>query len=123
MKGFVKTLEAGLAVVLILILIVFFFTERLKNESDISRVGYDCLKYLDYKGVLRYYAINDLESNLISDLRNCIPQILNYTAKICTTTVCNTELPEDKTIFLSSYLIAGEDSINRTLINIWVWSK
>ncbi|NIM47258.1 MAG: hypothetical protein GTN40_03825 [Candidatus Aenigmarchaeota archaeon] len=122
MKGYVKTLEAGIAIILILISMVFLFPEKTKTEPQISDVGYNCLKYLDYGKSLRYYAVNDFESDLINDLRSCLPPILNYTAKICTTTLCNTELPSDKTVFLSSYLISGEDSINPVLINLWVWS-
>ena len=122
MKGYVKTLEAGIAIVLILVSMVFLFPEKTRTEPQISDTGYSCLKYLDYEGVLRYYAVNNLESNLISDLRDCLPPILNYTAKICPTIICNAILPEDKTVFLSSYLIAGEKSINPVLINLWVWS-
>jgi len=122
MKGFVKTLEAAIAIVLILISIVFLFPEKTRTESQISDIGYNCLKYLDYRGVLRYYAVNSLESNLISDLKGCLPPILNYTARICSTIICDTNLPQDKTVFLSSYLIAGEESISPVLINLWVWS-
>ncbi len=102
---------------------VFLFPGETETEPQISDTGYNCLRYLDYEGVLRNYAANSLESDLISDLRKCVPPILNYTARICTSTSCNTELPTDKTIFLSSYLIAGEAQIDRTLINLWVWSK
>jgi len=68
MKGYVKTLEAGVAIVLILVSMVFLFPEKIRIEPQISDTGYNCLKYLDYKEVLRYYAVNNLESNLISDL-------------------------------------------------------
>ncbi len=122
-KGYIKTLEAGIAIVLILISMVFLFPEKTRTEPQISNVGYNCLKYLDYKGILRYYAVNNLESDLILDLRSCIPPILNYTVKICSTPTCITELPENETIFLSSYLIAGENSIDPKLINLWIWSK
>lgn len=122
MKGYIKTLEAGIAIVLILVSMIFLFSDRARKEPQLSDIGYNCLKYLDYKGVLRYYAVNNLESSLISNLRGCIPPILNYKARICTTTSCNTQLPTDRTVFLSSYLIAGENTINNVLINVWVWS-
>ena len=123
MKGFVKTLEAGIAIVLILVSMVFLFPEKTRTEPQISDTGYSCLKYLDYEGVLRYYAVNNLEPDLISDLGDCLPPILNYTAKICTTSTCITELPENEAISSSSYLIAGEDFVEPTLINLWFWSK
>ena len=122
-KGFIKTLEAGIAIVLILVSMVFIFPEKPTIEPQISDTGYGCLKYLDERGVLRYYAVNNLETSLISDLKGCIPTLLNYTARICITSTCNTLLPTNKTVSLSSYLIAGEGSISPTLINLWVWLK
>jgi hypothetical protein len=122
MKGYVKTLEAGIAIVLILASIIFLFPEQTKKEPQIPDTGYDCLRYLDQKGLLSYYAENNLELELNSELRECIPPILEYKAKICTITDCDAILPTYKTIFLSSYLIAGESSFNPTLINLWIWS-
>lgn len=122
-KGFVKTLEAGIAIALILVSMVFLFPEKTVGKPDISKTGYNCLKYLDYKGTLRHYAINNMEASLIFDLRSCIPPSLDYKAKICSTSFCSSQTPADKEVFLSSYLIAGEDSFKPTLINLWVWSK
>ena len=123
MKGFIKTLEAALAIVLILVSMVFLFKERVSNESQISDTGYGCLKNLDNQGSLRYYAVTNLESRLNSDLKGCIPPLFDYSAKICTSVSCDTNLPSDKAVFLSSYLIAGWDSMRPTLINLWVWLK
>lgn len=121
-KGFIKTMEAGIAIVLILASVVFLFTQKEEYEPQLSSVGYNCLKNLDNSGILRYYAENKMESSLISDLRDCIPPLFNYNVKICITSSCISQLPSDKDIFLSSYLIAGDDSIEPTLINLWVWS-
>ncbi len=123
MKGYIKTLEAGIAIVLILVSIIFLFPERTKKDPQISDTGYNCLKYLEQTGALRYYAVNNLESNLNSYLRACLPPILNYTTKICSAMPCNIQVPENRTIFLSSYMIAGNDTFfNPILINLWFWS-
>ena len=122
-KGFVKTLEAGIAIALILVSMVFLFPEKTVIKPKISDTGYNCLKYLDNKGILRQYAVNNMEANLISDLRSCIPPSLDYKAKICLTSSCISQTPVDKEVFLSSYLIAGEDSFKQALINLWVWTK
>jgi hypothetical protein len=122
-KGFVKTLEASIAIVLILISIVFLFPERTKNKTQISHAAYDCLKYIDNKGLLRNYAVNGFESNLVSDLRACISPLYDYTVKMCTSTACNSQLPSNKEVFLSSYIIAGEDTFRPTLINLWIWLR
>ncbi|OGI11726.1 hypothetical protein A3K64_00335 [Candidatus Micrarchaeota archaeon RBG_16_36_9] len=122
MKGFIKTVEAGIAIVLMLVSIVFLFVQNKPYEPQIADLGYNCLKNMDDDGTLRYYAENNLESNIISDLRYCIPPLFDYKVKVCTTSHCISELQTDKTIFLSSYIIAGSDSFNPRLVNLWIWS-
>jgi hypothetical protein len=122
-KGFEKTLEAAIAIVLILVSIVFMFTNKEITEPQMSATGYECLKNLDNQGLLRYYAANGLEDSLNADLKTCIPPLLNYTTKICATSTCNTVLPINKTVFLSTYLIAGDNSFNPRLVDLWVWLK
>lgn len=123
MKGVIKTLEAALAVIIVLIAVIFVFTPQPKSEPQISNIGYECLNYLDNKGVLRYYAVNNLESDLKSDLKTCLFPMFNYTARVCTTAYCSVQIPENKTVYLSSYLIAGDDTMKPTLINLWIWSS
>jgi hypothetical protein len=122
-KGFEKTLEAAIAIVLILVSIIFLFTNKEITEPQLSATGYECLKNLDNQGMLRYYAANGLEDRLNADLKTCIPSLLNYTTKICATSTCNTVLPINKTVFLSTYLIAGDNSFNPRLVDLWVWLK
>lgn len=122
-KGFEKTLEAAIAIVLILVSMVFLFTGEEVTEPQMSVTGYECLKNLDNQGLLRYYAANDLGDSLNADLKACIPPLLNYTVKICATSTCNTLLPINKTVFLSTYLIAGDNSFNPRLVDLWVWLK
>ena len=123
MKGIFKTLEAVLGVILILLVITTIYPIQPRIEVQLSDVGYNCLKYLDDKSVLRYYALNNLESDLNNDLKNCLPPTMNFTVKICSTTICTSNIPEDLPVFLSSYLIAGDGYVDPTLVNLWVWSK
>lgn len=122
-KGFEKTLEAAIAIVLILVSIVFLFTGNGITEPQMSNTGYECLKNLDNQGLLRYYAVNDLEVSLSDSLKACIPPLLGYATKICSTSACSAVLPVNKTIFLSTYLIAGDNSFNPRLVDLWVWLK
>ncbi len=94
------------------------------REFYFSDQGYNCLKYLDQKGLLRYYVYNDLVGDLNNDLRDCLPSISDYTFKICSTSSCITSIPPDKSTFLSSYLIAGNTTnYDHRLINLWIWLK
>jgi len=123
MKGIFKTLEAVLGVILILIVITSVYPIQSRTDVQLSDTAYNCLKYLDDKTVLRYYAMNNLESDLNDDIEDCLPNTMNFTARICSTTTCTANVPEDLPVFLSSYLIAGNTYIDPTLVNLWVWSK
>ena len=117
-------MEAILSSVIILIGITIIFPIQQSSEISFSKIGYDCLEYLDQKGLLRYYAGNSMIIELNNELKNCLPSVADFKIKICTTSDCrDTTIPYDKTVYLSSYLIAGENTYNRELINLWIWSK
>jgi len=122
MKGFIKTLEAVLGVILIIIPLFTLYTPQ-RIEEQFSDIGYNCLKDLDNRNLLRYYAVNNMNTELNNNLRDCLPYLIEFNFKICTTSVCSVNVPENKTVFLSSYVIAGHESIEPTLINLWLWSK
>jgi len=122
MKGFIKTLEAVLGVILIIIPLFTLYTPQ-RIEEQFSDIGYNCLKDLDNKNLLRYYAVNNNTIELNNSLRDCLPYLIEFDFKICTTSVCSVNVPENKTVFLSSYIIAGYESTEPTLINLWLWSK
>ena len=122
-KGFVKTLEASLAIVFIFISMIFLFPYRSNDVDGTSDITYLCLKDMDNSGYLRHYASNNMEAELNQELGSCIPSSLNFTARICTTSDCSTQLPSGKNVYLSSYVIAGDNSLMPALIDIWVWSE
>jgi len=118
------TLEAILGSVLVLVGIMIIFPVQQRSEVAFSEIGYSCLNYLDQKGLLRYYIVNGMNTELNDSLKNCLPSISDFKFKICSTSDCiDTSIPYDKTVYLASYLIAGENTYNRKLINLWVWSK
>ena len=122
MKGFIKTLEAVLGVILIVIPLFTLYTPQ-RIEEQLSDIGYNCLKDLDNKNLLKYYAINNMNTELNNSLRDCLPYLIEFNFKICKTSVCSINVPENKTVFLSSYIIAGYETVDPTLINLWLWSK
>lgn len=123
MKGFSYTMEAVFGAILILLTLLNIYAIIPRTENNLSELGYNCLKNIDNKGLLRYYALNELNLELNSNLRECLPFSIDFKFKVCSTADCNISLPQDKSVFLSSYLIAGDSSFSPTLINLWVWSK
>lgn len=123
MKAMLYTLEAILGAVLVLVGIISIFPIQQQKEMIFSDVGYSCLSYLDQKGFLRYYAVNDMVTELNNSLKNCLPSVTDFKIKICSSSDCKDTTPIDKNVYLSSYLIAGENTYNNKLINLWVWLK
>jgi hypothetical protein len=124
MKGMMHTMEAILGSIIVLVGIIIIFPTQPRSEIRFSEIGYYCLSYLDQEGLLRYYAINNMNTELNNSLKSCLPAVADFKFKICSASDCiDTSVPYGKTVYLSSYLFAGENTYNRRLINLWTWSK
>jgi hypothetical protein len=121
-KGYMKTLEASLSIVLVLVFIVFLFPQRSYIEPQASDKTHYCLEHLEQGGLLGYYAENGMESELNRDMISCMLPF-NATARICSSADCSASLPSGKSVFMSSYMTAGQAVFGPRLINVWVWSK
>jgi len=120
----IHTMEAVLGTLLILGGIILIFPTQQQNEINFSDITYSCLSNLDQRGLLRYYAINNMNTELNNSLKSCLPPIADFTFKTCSSSSCiDTTIPYNKTVYLSTYFIAGENSYNRKIINLWIWSK
>lgn len=124
MKGVLHTLEAVIAVMIILLGVGFIYPLREKVELSAADVGYKCLSSLDQEGLLKYYVSNDMTSSLNNSLRNCITLGIDFNFKMCDSAVCNPDsIPDDKEIFFSSYLVSGYETYDSRLVNVWLWLK
>jgi hypothetical protein len=120
----IHTMEAVLGTLLILGGIMLIFPIQQQNEINFSDISYSCLGMLEQKGLLRHYVSNNMNTELNNNLRDCLPSVADFKFKICSSSSCmDTTIPYNKTVYLSSYLIAGENTYDRKVINIWVWSK
>jgi len=120
----IHTMEAILGSILVLIGVAIILPTQQQREISFSESGYSCLNYLDQKGLLRNYVVNDMITELNNSFKNCLPSLTDFKFKICSTSNCiDTTIPYNKTVYLSSYLITGENTYNKKLINLWVWLK
>jgi len=118
------TMEAILGSVLILIGITFITPTQQRADTSFSEAGYSCLRQLDQEGLLRFYAVNSMDAELDNSLKSCLPPVSDFKFKICSSADCiDATIPYTKTVYLSSYLISGENTYNRKLINLCIWSK
>ncbi len=122
MKGYVQTLEAVIALGIILLSITIVLTPQTYPEKvDLKDNYYNFLDHIDNKGLLRSYVENNMEAELSDELEDCLPKIASFSVKICSTSNCIASLPEDKTIESYNYFVAGYKTPNPKLIKIWLW--
>jgi hypothetical protein len=120
MKGFVQMLEAVISIALIVSVLFLFFYPKTFQTENLYLKGYSCLKDLDNKGLLRYYAQNSLHSDLRVSLNFCLRPIV-FDAVICKTVECNSEILPNKTITHITYFIAGDNTFDKAQIDLWMW--
>jgi len=123
MKATVHTLEAVIGTLILLAGVMSIYPISERNDYYFSDDGYKCLRYLDEGGLLRNYVYSGMTDELNNSLRACLPQTAGYDFKVCQTASCTTSLPQDRSVFLSSYLLSGEKSYDPRIINIWLWLK
>jgi hypothetical protein len=117
-------MEAILGSILVLVGIMLIFPTQQQREINFSEIGFSCLNSLDQKGFLRNYIVNDMVTELNNSLKDCLSAVADFKFKICSSSDCiDQTIPYNKTVYISSYLIAGENTYNRKLINLWIWSK
>lgn len=124
MKGMMYTLEAMIAAVLILatLITVYSFSKQETgfDAATIKESGYSCVRSLDGRGVLRYYALANDSVGVRSYLKSCLPRSLNFSISFCQT--CAPDVPGNKTIISVNYMIAGEAALFQpTNANLFLW--
>jgi hypothetical protein len=123
MKAMMYTIEAVLGTLLILMGILYIYPTNHQGETSLSEIGYSCLIYLDQNGLLRHYAVNGMTADLSSSLRNCLPSAAEFSFKVCQSPDCKASVPSDRNVYATSYVIAGDETYDRHLINLWTWLK
>lgn len=120
-KGFLYTLEAMIASLLILSsLLLIYNIQEPKSEKIPIELGYNCLKEMDYKGFLRNYVLNNDVQQINNYLDDCLPKTIDSSISFGE----QVTLPTNVSVVIVDYLIAGEkDTFNPVLINLYMWSK
>jgi len=124
-KGMIYTLEAVMAAVLILgtLITVYSFSKQEAgfDAATIRESGYSCIRSLDGRGILRYYALANDSAGIRSYLKSCLPRSLNFSMQFCAS--CAPDVPGNKTIVSVNYMIAGEAALFQpSNANLFLWS-
>lgn len=128
-KGSMFTVEAFLAVFMVVMVFFFLYSEGIKipkfHQKSIEHFTYDCLRNLDLEHGLRNKVGGDNRAGIVADLQNCVPGAMGYNVTLCDWSGCdNIYLPDNKTVVSSSYYVAGrEDNYTPTEVRIYGWEK
>lgn len=119
------TLEAMIAALLILSTLVAVYSFSKPQESfdtvTIREKGYFCLKDVDNRGLLRYYALANDSAGIREYFSKCLPHSLNFSVSFCA--ACAADIPRNRTIVPINYLVAGEGAtFQPTNANLFLWS-
>ncbi len=108
----------------VIILVFFVLTLGVRYtlplpEVGLSRMGYEILEDLDKKGELRSYVVNNQTDLLESKIHI---QGYNHTVKICDLQdVCSGKEPGGLNVWVSSYLISGENAYDPYEVRLFMW--
>ena len=112
-----------IASILILTIILIVYNGSVQNRSfesvSMADFAYNCLKDLDNKGILRYYAL-DNNTQIRSYITSCLPRTLNFSIGFCNGCAAANV---NKSVVSIKYIVAGEGStFQPTSVNMLVWS-
>ena len=131
-KGYIKTVEAFIAIIIILIVVFFILPERPKQEFETPPIVESAqnfiLNELTYNETARDCVITNrlCENSIVftSIIESNIPAGYNYTAKICDTTTCVVPTPIDKDVYVSDIIISSTlEEQKPKIVRLWIWSR
>lgn len=112
-KGILQSLEAVIAVLMILTTFVVLFAPRegLPEFETVSWKlrGFNSLKALDDNNELRMYALTNNTQTINEKLQSLLLSNMNFDVRICNQTCVNPNITAERIVSVS-YLIAGNTS-------------
>ena len=128
MKGYIYTLEVLIAISIIFISMVSLFRiAPAKPETEISIIkqsGFDALFYLDQSGILREMVLGNNETEIENNLKNILPENIQFETEICRTSCDTTNLPINKTIIAVDYYIGGyKETYSGKKVRLFLWKR
>lgn len=111
-QGFLYSLEALIAALLIFLTLLFAFRTPISfpqyHLSTLEERGYTCLRSLEKERVLRTLAIQNETGEIESKLESCMPPVTNFRIQICRSKCTSVTLPENVTRISVDYFLSGK---------------
>ena len=126
MKGIMKTLEAVIAILMVLVVYVIIFSATVL-PPDFTTINdqltaFTSLKVLDQSNQLRKYVLENDTTTIANELSSLMPSGLSYQVAICTT-VCAAPAINSTNIFSVGYIVSGDlGSFAPRQVIVYMWS-
>ena len=120
MRGFIYTLEAVIAGIVIISFLAFLAYEPpTVIDEGLNLKSYEILEGLDNQGLLRSYVVDENVSGLNSQITFFSA---NHTVQICNVNgACNGTIPNGSNVFTGTYIIAGDNDYNPHYVKLYLW--
>lgn len=124
-KGFVRLLEAVLAYIIVLSVIIILANSQsyfFARESD--PYVYNALKFLDASGELESFAVTGNATGFKDRMDELIDKPVNIAAGIYHSNVFSPppEVPADVNVQASEWMVSGKnDAFNLTVMAVYTW--
>lgn len=126
MKGIMKTLEAVITILMVLVIDVIMFSAPIVppdfESINLQLRAFSSLQTLDANNELRYYVSQNDTMTITNKLSSLMPTNVNYLISVCSST-CIAPVINSTRILSVNYLISGDYSnFNPQQIVLYMWS-
>lgn len=134
-KGYIKTLEAAIAIILIIVVSYALIVKNIEKTPETPLVVKDSIKFIsekiEFNESIRKDIINR-NSNLVTEdilesvIRDDKPRDYDFVCLICSgTTAClPPDIPIEKNIYVGDVFIASsEKETNPHVVRVWFWKS
>jgi|TARA_Y100000310_G_scaffold38954_1_gene36550 hypothetical protein len=130
-RGYIKTVEAFIAIIIILIVVFFLIPERPKQEPSTPHIVESAQNFILNELTLNDSARECIVSNPLCEnsitfthiIDSNIPPGYEHSVKICDTTNCVVSTPSDKDVYVDDMIIASTlKKQNPKIVRLWIWN-